>query len=79
MVPARLLLKHLLERPAALPAAEAEQAYERLRSALGWGSARHLDRSLHAATRRLTGRLLADVSGARDRDRGDRGDARITR
>ena len=79
VVPARLLLKHLLEQPAVLPASEAEQAYRRLRSALGWESAGHLDRSLQAATRRLTGRIMADRSGAGDRDGGDRGDARIAR
>jgi hypothetical protein len=82
VVPSRLLLKHLLEQPVALSPAETEEAYGRLRSALGWQATRRFDRSLHAATRRLTERILENKSGARgrdggDRDGGDRGDTRI--
>ena len=77
VVPSRLLLKHLLQQPAALSPAETEEAYGRLRSALGWQTTRRFDRSLHAATRRLTERILESKPGARDRDGGDRGDTRI--
>lgn len=62
VVPARLLLKHLLQLPAALSPAESEEAYRRLRSSLGWDAARRFDRSLHAATRRLTERFLESKS-----------------
>ena len=77
VVPSRLLLKHLLQQPAALSPAETEEAYGRLRSALGWQTTRRFDRSLHAATRRLTERILESKPGVRDRDGGDRGDTRI--
>jgi hypothetical protein len=79
VVPSRLLLKHLLQLPAALSPEEAEEAYRRLRTSLGWDTARRFDRPLHAVTRRLTERILENRSGARDRDPGDRGDTRIAR
>jgi len=46
VVPARLLLKHLLQLPAALSPAESEEAYRRLRSSLGWDAARRFDRAV---------------------------------